>query len=254
MGFDPVRPVRAYERVVEQIEQAIYEGELRPGERLPSERQLMTQFAVSRSTVREALRVLQSSGLVRSRPGDPHGPMVLPFSTSGLEKALAALARVEHVTLADLLQFRMLIEGAASMLAAREHSPEHIARMEEALTEMERALELGEKAFSEADLAFHEAMAEAAGNPLLAVCNAVVRDVVLKLVVTKIAQADDRRAQMSETLRLHRKVLDAVRAGRPEHAAELSRRHLFEYYGQMVPAVERDRLWGVMQDAALPRP
>lgn len=80
LQFQPVQPVRAYQRIVEQIEEALSRGDLVPGQRLPSERELVTQFAVSRSTVREALRVLESNGMVRSRPGDPNGPEILPFS------------------------------------------------------------------------------------------------------------------------------------------------------------------------------
>ena len=91
--FRPVQPVRAYERIVEQVEDAMARGELKPGQRLPSERELVTQFAVSRSTVREALRVLASNGVVRSRPGDPRGPEVLAFSTNGLAKQMTRLTR-----------------------------------------------------------------------------------------------------------------------------------------------------------------
>ena len=84
--FQPVQPVRAYQRIVEQVEEALARGDLRPGQRLPSERELVAQFEVSRSTVREALRVLESNGVVRSRPGDPNGPEVLPFSPAALRK------------------------------------------------------------------------------------------------------------------------------------------------------------------------
>ena len=83
--FQPVQPVRAYQRIVEQVEDALVRGELAPGQRLPSERELVTQFAVSRSTVREALRVLESNGVVRSRPGDPNGPEILPFSSTAAQ-------------------------------------------------------------------------------------------------------------------------------------------------------------------------
>ena len=99
--FRPVQPVRAYERIVEQVEDALASGELRPGQRLPSERELVGQFEVSRSTVREALRVLESNGVVRSRPGDPNGPEVLPFSSGALRKQMVRLARVEEVGLAS---------------------------------------------------------------------------------------------------------------------------------------------------------
>ena len=72
--FRPVRAVHAYERIVEQIEDAIFHGRIAPDDRLPSERELMREFQVGRSTVREALRVLQSKGLVRSPAGRPERP------------------------------------------------------------------------------------------------------------------------------------------------------------------------------------
>lgn len=121
--FTPARRVRAYESIVKQIEDAIYRGELRPGQRLPSERELTTEFAVSRATVREALRVLESSGLVRSRQGDPTGGAeVQEFSPDGLRKSLTAMVHLEKFDITDLVQFRMVIEGSATYLAAVGHT------------------------------------------------------------------------------------------------------------------------------------
>ncbi len=88
MAFMPVQKVSAYEGIVEQIEAAIDSGELKPGDRLPGERRLMEDFSVSRATVREALRVLQATGLVESRPGDPRGPVIAAFTPRLLEKSL----------------------------------------------------------------------------------------------------------------------------------------------------------------------
>ena len=86
--FQPVKPVRTHESIVRQIEEAIYSGDVAPGERLPSERELVVQFGVSRASVREALRDLQSSGLLRSRPGDPvGGAEVQSFSSAALQRA-----------------------------------------------------------------------------------------------------------------------------------------------------------------------
>src|SRR3954466_7019859 len=109
--FRHVEPVRLYQRIVQQIEDAITRGELKPGQRLPSERELVTQFAASRPTVREALRVLESNGIVRSRPGDPNGPEILPFSSTALRKQMVRLARVDELTLAELIAFRMIMDG-----------------------------------------------------------------------------------------------------------------------------------------------
>src|SRR4051812_44930054 len=119
MRFEPVAPVRAYERVVEQIEQAVVSGALKPGERLPSERELMTQFGVGRSTVREALRVLQAAEMIRSRPGDPRGPEVLAASPVALHRSMHRLARADHVGLAGLLPFPVIPDGSAHPPAPR---------------------------------------------------------------------------------------------------------------------------------------
>ena len=107
--FQPVQTVRAYQRIVEQVEEALARGDLAPGQRLPSERELVAQFAVSRSTVREALRVLESNGVVRSRPGDPNGPEILPFSHSALRvswrnQSTPAQSRDIHRSLLATLQ------------------------------------------------------------------------------------------------------------------------------------------------------
>jgi GntR family transcriptional regulator, transcriptional repressor for pyruvate dehydrogenase complex len=246
--FEPVRPARAYELIVEQIEAAIFNGTLVPGSRLPSERSLMTQFNVSRSTVREALRVLQSDGKVQSRPGDPHGPIVLPFSTAALHKSMASLVRADTVGLAELLQFRIMTEGCANLLAARFRTDLQLASMEAALTQMEDSVGAGEEAFAHADVAFHDLIAEAAGNKLLQVANEVVRSVVLQLIERKITQAADRAAQMRDSCRRHALVLDAVRQRDSAQAWTLARRHIFEYYAPYLEEAELPRLLILMEE------
>jgi DNA-binding FadR family transcriptional regulator len=248
--FRPVRPVHAYERIVEQIEDAILHGRIGPHDRLPSERELMREFQVGRSTVREALRVLQSKGLVRSRPGDPNGPLVLPFSTDGLRTSMYSLARVEELTLRELLQFRMIVEGNAYRLAALLRTDEHLDALERALAAMRDAIPAGDEAFTNADLAFHDVVAEAAGNKLLSISISVVRDIVARLVRAKIVEAADREEQMRESCRRHRLVLDAVRDRDGDRAAALARRNLFEYYGEHLDDDERAVVAALLDGAA----
>ncbi|OZM72826.1 GntR family transcriptional regulator [Amycolatopsis antarctica] len=240
MRFEPVTTVRAYERIVEQIEQAVLSGQLSPGERLPGERELMTQFGVSRSTVREALRVLQAGDVIRSKPGDPRGPEVLGASAATLQKSMHRLARAEHMGLGELLQFRMLLEGSAYLLAARFRSDTQLAEMQAALEAMRAEEDYHE--FSRADVAFHDAVARATQNPLIVVCGEVVRGVVLDLIEDKLAHADDRRALMSASLRHHTEVLEAVRSGDGELASRLARHALHDYYADYLPPAERPRL------------
>nr|WP_042190554.1 FadR/GntR family transcriptional regulator [Kibdelosporangium sp. MJ126-NF4]CEL19424.1 Transcriptional regulator, GntR family [Kibdelosporangium sp. MJ126-NF4]CTQ94777.1 Transcriptional regulator, GntR family [Kibdelosporangium sp. MJ126-NF4] len=238
--FEPVSPVRAYERVVEQIEQAVFAGRLKPGARLPSERDLMTQFGVSRSTVREALRVLQSNGMVQSRAGDPRGPEVLPPSPKTLSKSMSRLVRSESMSLAELLQFRMLIEGSAYQLAARLRTDVQLADMETALRAMADAT--GHAEFSAADVAFHDAVARATQNTLIVVCSNVVRGVVLDSIADALAAAADRQALMRAYLQHHSEVLQAIRDRDGSLAAQLARQALYDYYAICLPEPERELL------------
>lgn len=238
MEFEAVSPVRAYERIVEQIEQAVLSGRLRPGERLPGERDLMAQFGVSRSTIREALRVLQAGEVIRSRPGDPRGPEVLPASPSSLRKSLDRLARAETLGLAELVQFRMVLEGSAYQLAAELRTQADLAELHAALDAMTSSLDDYET-FSRADVRFHDLVARAGRNTLIVVCGKVVRGVVLDLIEGKLASAADREALMRASVAHHEEVLRAVADGDGPRAAHLARRALFDHYAEYVTADER---------------
>jgi GntR family transcriptional repressor for pyruvate dehydrogenase complex len=240
--FEPIRPVRAYERVVEQVEMAILSGKARPGEHLPSERELMAQFAVSRSTVREALRVLESHGLVQSRPGDPKGPIILPISSAPLQKSMTRLASTQNLTLVELLQFRILLEGASAFLAAEQRTSEQLARMESALADLRDSADKTLTEFSQADLAFHDAMAEASQNTLVKICAQVVRGVTLDLITGKVAQSEAPDDLMQSWIQRHTNLLDAIRKKDGLTAASLMRRDLYDYYAPYVTEEEQQRL------------
>ncbi|TQS43447.1 FadR/GntR family transcriptional regulator [Cryptosporangium phraense] len=229
--FEPVRPVRAYERVVEQIESALRRGELRAGERLPSERELMRQFQVSRSTIREALRVLESNGLLRSRQGDPQGAELLPLSPETLRRPMAKLARSGEISFEDLLQFRILLDGAASFLAARLHDETQIAEMRAALERLRTAAGAGRSAWSRADVDFHDAIARATGNPLLQVCSAVVRSVATGMIESEIAEAGDSPELTERWVRLHSRLFELIDARDGVEAAAQAQRDLLDEYG-----------------------
>lgn len=246
--FERVRPVRLYQRIVEQIEDALATGRLKSGERLPSEREMVTQFGASRATVREALRVLESNGVVRSRPGDPNGPELLPFTAGQLSRQVRRLAQTEGMTLAQLLASRMILDSAAARMAAVLRTDAELARMAAANQRMRDAVDIGFLEFSEADFAFHEAVAFASHNPLLQVCNEVVRDTLLWLVRDKIAHARNAKASMRRMLEKHELVLHAIRAEDAAAAARAAMDSLYDYYAHHVPKAERAALTALMDD------
>ncbi|MGW5699683.1 FadR/GntR family transcriptional regulator [Amycolatopsis japonica] len=239
MEFEPVAPVRAYQRVVEQIEEAVFSGRIKPGDRLPSERELMVQFDVGRSTVREALRVLQAAEMIRSRPGDPRGPEVLAASPAALHRSMHRLARADHLGLSELLQFRMVLDGSAHLLAAQLRTEGHLAELDAALEAMRAGVSKGFAEFSHADVAFHEAIARATGNPLLVISGEVVRGVVLELIEDKLEHADDRTALMRNWLTHHEEVLGAIRDSDGERASRLAKQALYDNYAEYVPEEQR---------------
>lgn len=240
-AFQPVRPVRAYQRVAEQIEERILGGTLPPGARLPAERELVRQFAVGRSTIREALRVLQSSGLIRSRPGDPLGSEVLGVSPDNLSQALSRLTRSHLSGLAELVQFRMLLAAESYRLAARLHTEDDLARMAALADRMEACVPSDPHAFSEADADFHRVVAEASGNALLALCARAVHDAVVDAIESKLT-GDDAEDWMRRSVTHHRQILAALRESDGPRAASLGREALYDYYAPHVPAQDRTRL------------
>jgi DNA-binding FadR family transcriptional regulator len=246
--FQPVRPTRAYEAIVEQVEETLVRGDLRPGDRLPSERDLMSQFSVSRSTVREALRVLESADLIRSRPGDPRGSEVLPFSTKNLRKSLERLARMDGLSMGELIQFRMILEGSANRLAARLRTDEQVEAIEAALERMREAIDEGYEAFSAADVHFHDVVARASGNDLIQACSEVVRGVVLALIEDKLQRAPDSVALMRKSVAHHAEVFEAVRNADLVQADRLARCNLYEYYASYVDEESKPMLEALLDE------
>ncbi|MDA8074976.1 MAG: FadR/GntR family transcriptional regulator [Actinomycetota bacterium] len=235
VSFRPIRPVRSYERIVEQIEEAIVEGRLREGDFLPSEREMMSQFSVSRSTVREAMRVLESSGLVRSRPGNPNGAEVLGLSTVALRKTVDRLVTGRRIRLVHLIHFRMLMESSANMLAARLRTSEDLAAMKAALEEMRVAMPRGHEAFCAADVRFHGLVAQVSGNALIQMFSEVVHDVVLGMISPAIAGSQQGASMMELSLLHHADALEAIRAKDAPRAGRIARENLFEHFGALLP-------------------
>ncbi|WP_181148065.1 FCD domain-containing protein [Arthrobacter sp. MYb213] len=237
----PAKP-RAFEAIVSHVETRVLSGELKVGDRLPGERELVTQFQVGRSTVREAMRVLESNGLIASRPGDPRGALVLSPSPAPLGKLITHLTHTSASSLVDLLIYRMTLESSANSLAAIRRSDADLVQLERTITLMGTARPQGQAAFSRADLDFHEVVAKASGHTLLHISAAAVRQSIEQLIARTIEESSDDEALMARTIEHHQKVFNAIR-DRDAHLAEhLARSSLFEYYAHLVPADQRDAL------------
>jgi GntR family transcriptional repressor for pyruvate dehydrogenase complex len=164
--MEPLEPgLRLYEGAFAAIRQYVVRERLRPGDPLPSERQIQQQLGISRAPVREALRVLQSVGMIEARQGKglfvkemDLRPMVDTF-VSHLE--LIDVDSFEH-----LLELRQILELGAADLAAKQRTDDDLARMAAVLAAMRQRIDRGELVLEE-DLGFHELLVQATHNPLL---------------------------------------------------------------------------------------
>lgn len=237
----PAKP-RAFEAIVSHIEARVLTGELKIGDRLPGERELVTQFQVGRSSVREAMRVLESHGMIASRPGDPRGAVVLSPTATPLRKMITRLTHTSASSLVDLLIYRMTLESSANSLAATRRSEADLLRLEKAMARMRAARLQGQLEFSQADLDFHDVIARASGHALLQISAEAVRESIKQLISASIEESSDDEALMQRTIEHHQEVFTAIQQKNAHLAEHLARSSLFEYYGHLVPAEQREAL------------
>ncbi len=224
---------RAFEEVLARIEERIAADGLTVGNRLPGERQLAEQLGVGRSSVREALRVLETLGVVASQAG--RGPDAGAVLTSRPGNALTDLLRL-HLGLATLsmrevIDTRLMIEQWAAARAAAAPPPvastpaasahTATARMAEAIAAMDAAGDPAE--FVEHDIAFHLALAEAAGNRLITAVMRALRDALRRYAVDAVVRLGDTGGLQDDHRRIHRAIEDgdagAAAAAVAEHLA-----------------------------------
>lgn len=218
--YEPVTSGRLYEQIVEQIEGAVVAGELKAGDRLPSERELGEQFGVSRTAIREAVNALTQKGLVEVFPG--RGTFITDGTTKAVRHSLGMMMQFGHDEDArNLVEIREILEPEIAALAAARAKEEHIALMQNAVDEMDKELN-NSKRFVEADLEFHLALAEAAQNVLITTLLTPIID-ILREQRERISLVDGglKRGQYH-----HKRILKAVMKNDSEAASKAMRAHL----------------------------
>lgn len=247
-SFTPAVPVLTYQRIVEQVESAILSGEIPVGTQLSSERDLMVQFGVSRPTVREALRVLQSMGLIEPKPGTRGGPVVLAPTPETLERSFRAMLGTASLGLAELVQFRIVLDGSASELAAVLHTEDQLERMRQAVTRMREAAEGADGAqasdaeFADADLAFHRTVWEASGNQVLQLSGQAVAGALRALVQRDLERGSGESAVRLDSARIDSGLFEAIERRDSAEAGRIARNAIADRFSSMLTAEERRAL------------
>ncbi len=231
--FKQVKQSKAYQDVVDQIQEAIMAGTLKAGSLLPAERELKEQFSISRGTLREALRVLEQKGLIEIRTGVTGGSMVREVNSDNLSDNLGLLIRNRAVSLRDLAEFREGMEGGVAALAAQRADEQGIADLQRRLGEAQAHLKEGRKgwdAFVRTDEQIHMALARMSGNPLFIT---VLESVYHNIHTYYENYLPWNRALLLENYSDLREIVDAVSAADPERAREVAQGHVRRFNAYM---------------------
>lgn len=215
-----VQSSRLYEQIVEQIEQSVQRGDLKPGDQLPAERELAEQFGVSRTAVREAVKALREKGLVEAYPGK--GTFITSGSSNPMRQSIDRMMRSAQVdATSSLVEVREILEPEIAALAAVRATEENLNSLRESVAVMDAA-KRDPDAYIEADLDFHLELAEAAANPL-----------ILSLIDSIVGVLREQRMRIFEVeggpdrgQYHHKRILEAMEHQDAEGAREAMRAHL----------------------------
>lgn len=218
-SVEPIKSTRIYAEIVRQIKALIAEGRLKSGDQLPPERDLAEKFMVSRTSVREALRVLESLGLIEIRPGE--GTFVKEVSVESLIEPLALVILTQKAAAAELFEARRLLEPAIAGLAARRATREEVLEMERILDEQAKEVASGRTGLAQ-DAAFHAAIAHSTHN------RAITRmvTVLMDLLTQSREESLHTPGRPERSHQDHRRVLAAIQARDEEGARRAMLEHL----------------------------
>ncbi|MCH6264516.1 FadR/GntR family transcriptional regulator [Neobacillus citreus] len=232
-----VKPRNLYEDVVEQLKEIISNGDLKPGDKIPSVRSLSSSFNVGQSTIREALSVLKTIGLIETRHGE--GTFIRNFDSSILNQSIPDYLLITKEDITNLLDVRKILEKGTVAFAAQRRTAEDLKKIETAINKMESdltSINIG----GEADWAFHFAIAEASQNKILISLMEQLSNIMqkaLRAIRDKFYVSPDMPEKL---LAEHREIFLAIKEQNVTKAEErivahlVSAQELFDQYDEMV--------------------
>ena len=222
--FQPIKPKKISEEIVQQIKQLITTGDLKPGERIPSERDLATMLSVSRPSVREAIMVLEAMGFLDARQGG--GTYVRSLTEVTIADPLSnILSGKDPKVLYALTEVRMGLETWSAYLAASRATDEQLKRLRELYSIMEKqAADGGWDA--EIDAKFHYVITEATQNTIQVHVLNTIHTLFKTTIMVALTEFYQREGYLEKLLSQHRNILEAIEARDPDRAQLAMRVHL----------------------------
>ena len=226
--FEKAKQVRVFQDVVDQIQDAILEGRILVGEKLPSERELKETFNISRGTLREALRVLEQKGLIEIRLGVHGGAIVRQASPEPMLETLSLMVGRKEIPFSNIQEFRSSVEADIASLAAQRRTAEDLEGLSVILEEVRYHLEEAYDwdAFIAADGRFHQALARIARNQLFSLVQRAVHENIHAYYATYLSR---KREILQENHQDLTDIYKAVEEGNGVRAAALMSSHVVKF-------------------------
>lgn len=236
--FRPIKDVKVYEHVIEQIKNMIMTGELKRGDKLPSERDLVEQLQVSRASIREALSALQIIGLIESRHGE--GNFIKEKLDQNFLEPLSILFFLEKTSPTEILDFRLILEVNSAALASKNATPEQILELQGVVQDLEK-YRMDENLNIKLDKKFHYTIAKISGNRLLF----NILNTISDLIDTSITYTRSNILMDPKNLEIlieqHKGLFSAIAKGDAELASTRMKHHL-DYVNKCMMEQEENNL------------
>jgi GntR family transcriptional regulator, transcriptional repressor for pyruvate dehydrogenase complex len=219
-GLRPLKRRRLSAEISNQLKGLIFNGEYKPGDKLPSENELCQIFEVGRPVVREALRNLENSGLIYVRPGAGGGPFVKKIGTDNLLEMLEGILKLEAVSVEALTEARLTIELAILPLVLERIQPEDLDELRENIKEAEEALKGGDR--EPRNLKFHIILANASQNELLMKFTGALLGLMAKVLQTYRYSAERKKKILED----HKHILALLEKKKHEELSDFLAEHI----------------------------
>jgi GntR family transcriptional repressor for pyruvate dehydrogenase complex len=219
--FSPIKSIKLAEEIEEQIRAAILTEKLKAGDKLPSEEELSKIFNASRTTVRQAKRVLEKEGLIHIKQGVTGGTYIREMNDSPVIASITSMLKFKSITLQDITEARLVIEPEVAKLAAMRCTNDDIVRLEQALTELAELVKEKRRSTS-TNIKFHRIIAESAKSPVLF----FVTQALLNLLTDDLSKRQLDLDQNRLLLKQHTQIFKAIKMQDPEEACLCVRNHV----------------------------
>lgn len=229
-AFRPVKSQKISARIGQQIKGAILRGAMKPGDKLPPERELVGRFKASRISVREALKSLETSGLLTIKPGS--GVFVAEVNSKSLTDSLSSILRIKKVSMNELTEARMVLEPNITRFACERINSQDLRKLKGNIEEAVAIIKSNVSARLK-NIEFHFILAESTRNAVLALTMKTMLD-VLKDMSSDIVNNSPKNIEVaSHTVRHHRRILKALEKRDAQKVYELMMNHIRQIQGSL---------------------